>query len=158
MELFKADGQNFIFRVGKREKRLLEEVLQLYPMLSGSYGEISSGPDDGKLGDAQKLLEQALAEQHRANRQELESLLREPTWLKEKAGMHQLTLSLSRMEWLLQILNNIRVGCWVALGAPQDTALHLKDLNEKTIRYFVSMEGTAYFQSVLLKALQRAAL
>src|SRR5690349_12903535 len=121
MDFFKTDGQNFIFRVGRREKRLLEEILQLYPMLSGSYGQISADAAEAKLMESQKLLEQALSEQHRANKQELENLLREPGWSKEKAGMHQLVLRAGQIEWLLQILNNIRVGCWVALGSPEET-------------------------------------
>ena len=49
------------------------------------------------------------------------------TW--RKTGC-RLSLSQADLEWLLQILNDIRVGSWVILGSPEEK-LEVNLLNER---------------------------
>ena len=79
-------------------------------------------------------------------------MLREPG--RFAAGQNGLRFSLRapQMEWLLQVLNDIRVGSWLILGSPDQAGKPIV-LNEQTAPYFWSMEMSGYFQSALLEAL-----
>jgi hypothetical protein len=62
-----------------------------------------------------------------------------------------LKLSEGDMEWLLQILNDIRVGSWILLGSPESPA---EALTVATAPHFWALEMADYFQSRLLEALE----
>ena len=55
------------------------------------------------------------------------------------------------MDWVLQVLNDVRVGSWVLLGSPEELAM---DLNEKTAPHFRAMEMAGYFQAQFLRRSQ----
>ena len=46
----------------------------------------------------------------------------------------QLTLSGPEIEWLLQVLNDVRVGSWIALGSPDPESGKKIVFNEKICR------------------------
>ena len=60
----------------------------------------------------------------------------------------------SELEWLLQILNDVRVGSWIILGSPEQ-AMEFKLLNEKTAADFWAMEMSGQFQMNFLAALEK---
>ena len=59
-------------------------------------------------------------------------------------------LTTEQMDWLLRVLNEVRVGLWVRLGRPEELA-PLVESGE--IDSVVAMEICAFFQSRLLEAL-----
>jgi hypothetical protein len=61
-----------------------------------------------------------------------------------------LKLELAEMEWLLQVLNDIRVGSWLALGAPDED--QPPQLTAESFRQVVALEACGAFQSLLLMA------
>ena len=60
-----------------------------------------------------------MAEHREQLKQQAMDLLAKDRWRKTKTGQ-QLTLDVEARETLLQILNDIRVGCWQVLGEPED--------------------------------------
>ena len=71
-----------------------------------------------------------------------------------KDGKHGVLLTLTgeQMEWMLRVLNEIRVGSWVRLGRPEmDTARKTHPTGAQA-RLFMAMELSGYFQSTLLEA------
>ena len=79
----------------------------------------------GRLPDPeanQQLLDEALAEQRAENRRQLQALLADPRRFAHTETGARLSLSPAEVEWLLQVLNDIRVGSWVRLGSPDDKA------------------------------------
>ena len=73
-------------------------------------------------------------------------------FFKEAKGELRLTLNGEQMEWLLRVLNEIRVGSWVRLGRPELEAVRkIRPTNEQA-RFLASMELSGYFQSALLEA------
>jgi predicted house-cleaning NTP pyrophosphatase (Maf/HAM1 superfamily) len=60
-------------------------------------------------------------------------------------------LSPAEIEWLLQVLNDVRVGGWLALGEPEE--LEPPEINETNAPYLLAMEAAGYFQAQLLAAL-----
>ena len=153
MKLISATKDRFLFHLGHREKRLLLEILKLYPRIPCAHQPLSrSGkPPDPESG--QRLLDEALAEQRNENKKQLQAFLADPKRLEENETACRLSLFPSELEWLLQILNDIRVGSWVMLGSPEEK-LEASLLNEKTAPDFWAMEMSGHFQMHLLEAME----
>ncbi len=143
---------HLLFHLTRRDKDLLLRLLALYPRIPAAYQRLSKScalPDP----DAnQQLLEEALAEQRAENRAQLQALLTDPKRLTEKETGWQLTLARGEAEWLLQVLNDIRVGSWIALGSPEE---QVETLNEETVPQLWAMEMAGFLEILLLGALKR---
>lgn len=124
-------------------------VLSQFPLLDQDQ-QISKFGDDDELKDAQLLLNEAMAERRKEARRELEK------WMRAKDRFHhteqgeELSVLHEETDWLLQILNNVRVGAWQHLGEPEEMADALRSATEESIRYLTVMEMAGNFQSVLL--------
>ena len=74
--------------------------------------------------------------------------------LTKSGSRFRLLLQPTEVEWLLQVLNDVRVGSWLALGEPDEDKP--PDLTPENFRYAVAMEVCGAFQSALLAALGNA--
>ena len=152
MNLIRTQKDQFIFHLGKRERQLLLAVLKRYPLIPSSYQSLSKSPAALEQETNQRLLDEALAEQRRDNKRHLDALLKDRLRFKEVADGCRMTLTVSDVEWLLQVLNDIRVGSWIVLGSPDKDRLD-PDLNEETAPHVWAMEMAGYFQAHLLEGL-----
>lgn len=152
MKLFRAEKDRYLFVMPRREKRLLFEMLQLYPLVPPAHHQLSN-TGEGKLQDEnQRLLDDSLAEHRREKRRQVLNMLNEPTRFRESSEGMRLTLTPGEIEWLLQVLNDVRVGAWLALGKPEGSD-DLPAVNETTAPYVLAMESAGYFQTAILDAL-----
>jgi len=154
VKLIRLTKGNFLFQFGKREKHLLTQVLRLYPRIPPATFRLSKS---GKLPDAeanQCLLDESLAERREQNRKTLQAFLADARRFTDTESGSRLSLSSSELEWLLQILNDVRVGSWIILGSPQQ-GIEFKILNEKTAADFWAMEMSGQFQVRFLEALEK---
>ena len=157
MRLLRASKGNYQFHLGQREKHAFCELLGLYPCIPPAHQSLSKS---GKLPDGevnQRLLDEALAEQRAENQKQLHTFLSDPLRLvpvrKQGDDGFRLTLSPTELEWLLQILNDIRVGSWIKLGSPEEPKLVL---NADTMPHVWAMEASGHFQMQLLAAVGEA--
>ena len=104
------------------------------------------------MASLQHLLDEALAEHRAENKKQLEAMLQEPHRFHESSTGYHLTLNPGELEWLLQILNDIRVGSWIALGSPDEKRGKRLRLSLQTARYVWAMELAGHLQYVLLSA------
>jgi len=74
----------------------------------------------------------------------------------DRAVADRLKLSAPQMEWLLQVLNDIRVGSWLVLGEPDEKKGKPIEVNDENARYYAAMEFCGLFQMTLLDALQQS--
>ena len=154
MKLLRVTKGNFLFQLGKREKQLLIQVLRLYPRIPPASFRLSKS---GKLPDAeenQRLLDESLTEQRTHNQKLLDAFLTDSRRFTDTEAGSRLSLSPSEVEWLLQILNDVRVGSWIILGSPEQ-GLEFKLLNEKTAPDFWAMEMSGQFQMRFLEAFEK---
>jgi hypothetical protein len=151
MELIKTEADKLMFHLSKREKRLLLEIFKLYPLLPQSHHPYNQGEADAEESN---LLEEVLAEQKKRNRDQLDAVLKESGRFQTKGGGVQFFLRKEELEWLLQILNEIRVGSWMRLGSPDPREEKELEVHGKNAVYLVAMEMCAYFQMVLLRSLE----
>ena len=150
MRLIRTSQNKLIFRLGKREKQALNAVLKLYPRIPSAHQPLSRTAKLPNQEAAQRLLNEALAEQRAENKKQVRAFLADPKRFAEDERGWFLKLSLMDIEWLLQILNDIRVGSWVILGEPKEKN---EELNATTAPHIWAMEASGYFQMGLLEAL-----
>ncbi len=155
MKLVRKEKDDFVFDIGKREKRLLLEVLKLYPLIPTAYHGVNQTAGATRTAENQKLLEESLAERKRENKRQLLALLNDEQRFKETDRGCHFTLSASQMEWLLQVVNDIRVGSWIILGQPDEKKGKPVELKNENVRYYAAMEFCDYFQMTLLDAFGR---
>ncbi len=151
MKLIRANQKQFTFRISKREKQLLLQILQMYPLVPSSHHQLSKGNPHSSQHEDQLLLEEAMAEQRRENQKQVRAILDDPTRFRETTKTIQFSLAPAEIELLLQALNDVRIGSWLALGQPEE--LDRPEINPDNMRYFVAMEVAGYFQSAFLAAL-----
>jgi hypothetical protein len=152
MKLVRSTNTRVVFHLSHRETRLLAQMLALYPRVPPAHHVLSKS---GRLPDReenQRLLDEALAEQRAENKTQLRALLADPRRLAHTETGSRLSLSPAEVDWLLQVLNDVRVGSWVILGSPETK---LPELSETTAPDVVAMELAGHFQMQLLAALGR---
>lgn len=158
MKLLSREDGEVTFLIGKREREMLFTLLKKYPVLPASH--FRKGAETGKKerSDAE-LLEEALAEQQRDNRRRLEQMLKEQGRFEEDELGYRFRLSPPEMEWLLQVLNDIRVGSWALLGGPdlqESFFLNQVKPDEQSVQLAWSMEVAGLFQHSILQAFEPA--
>lgn len=124
-------------------------VLSQFPLLDQDQ-QISKFGDDDELKDAQLLLNEAMMERRKEARRDLEKWMRAKDRFNHTDKGEELAVLHEETDWLLQILNNVRVGAWQHLGEPEEMADALRSATEESIRYLTLMEMAGNFQSVLL--------
>ena len=151
MKFIRTSRNRFLFHLAKREKALLLQILELYPRIPPAHHRLSrkGGLPDHEAN--QRLLDEALNEQRADNRRQLQALLTNPRRFTELDNGWRLSLSPGELEWLLQVLNDIRVGSWVELGSPEEK---IDQLTEETAPHVWAMELAGHFQMCLLEALE----
>jgi hypothetical protein len=154
VKLLKAEDNQFVFHISRREKQLLLELLKLYPVVKTNYQPLSKSASPGQVKIDQSLLEEALTLQHQENKRHLQTFLQETERFTENKSGFRFTLDSSQMEWFLQVLNDIRVGNWLALGSPDPAQKKAVEINQTNASRLWAMELSGYFQMVLLEALQ----
>ena len=153
MNFVNFDGERFVFQLNRREKHLLFHTLRLYPLIPSAHHRITQSGGNVENVPDQKLLEEALAEQRKENKRQLETMLKDPARFKEVHGGYEFFLSKPQVEWLLQVLNDIRIGSWLALGSPDEKKGKAAALTKQNSQFVWFMEFSGYFEMLLLGVL-----
>lgn len=156
MKLINRDQTNYTFLIGKREREMFFSLLKKYPVILGAHFGDRHPPKTEESKKNQQLLQEALADQQRENRKHLEQMLAEPGRFQENDLGFSFRLTEPELEWLLQVLNDIRVGSWIQLGEPDPKQPPSTPLTEQTMMLAWSMEIAGLFQHSLLEATQPA--
>jgi hypothetical protein len=148
VKLIHSTPNRVVFHLAEREKNALLEILSRYPCIPPAHQRLSKNAPLEE--SAQQLLEEALAEHRTQNRQELQKLLTDPARLAKAEKGWRLSLAPGDLEWVLQVLNDVRVGSWILLGSPDP---HLEEVNEQNAPLVWGMEIAGAFQMFFLQAL-----
>jgi hypothetical protein len=156
VKLVRASKDAVILQLGSAEQRIFVEMLSLYPVVPADYQPLSRSLKDKAPDEDQQLLNEALAEQRDALRQHVQNWLSARNRFRQVKSGFNFTLCYSDAEWMLQVLNDIRVGHWLLLGSPEE--LHevddLAGLAPEMHRAWAAMELSGMFQMEILVALE----
>jgi hypothetical protein len=145
-------GDSFVFSMTLGEKELLLTTLKMYPMLDSKYHRLSRDPKATTKAEQEWLVE-AMEQQQQEHKKRLEQLLADnQRFFRDDSGTLALTLTSEQMEWMLRVLNEIRVGSWARLGCPDPDAVRPAKMGAGQAHFAASMELSGYFQSILLEA------
>jgi hypothetical protein len=153
MHLVRKDERQIVFRLNPREGAVLREVLQRYPLVPSEYPKLVRRAPAAADLERQKLLDEAMAEQRAVLKERVKAMLDDPACFRRTDRGTQWNLPREHIEWMLQVLNDIRVGGWILLGAPGEARLRAVPHNEQTVPLLTAMEVCAVFQSILLESL-----
>lgn len=151
------DDDRIVFEVSKREYHLLRQVLSRYPLVPQDYHRERSKLENGANPerDNQAVLDEALADRRAENQRRLLAWFDDPGRFSPGAGALRLTLDAGEIQWLLEVLNEVRVGSWLRLGSPDQDSLANLPITNETAPFFWGMELCGYFQMILLEALDQ---
>jgi len=153
MKLLESTEHDLIFGMTPSQQATFERILREYPVNPDKQTAISRTRDDDELTEEQELLEEAMAERRTDNRRDVRNFLREPGRFEQQDDEVRLRLRRTRVNWLLEVLNEIRVGHWHQLGSPE---IEETVLTPENLEQYISMQLSAEFQMVLLDALNGA--
>jgi hypothetical protein len=145
------NDKEFVFRLSRREHGLLMETLRMYPLVPPAHHRLSRQGADGALAESQRLLDEALAEQRAANRRQVQAFLSDEGRCRPMGNALELRLTPADVEWLLQVLNDVRVGAWLALGEPEQG--EEPPVTEENARYHFALAMSGWFEHELLAGL-----
>src|SRR5258708_26850516 len=102
-------GDKYVRFLGQQERRLPDDVLRLYPRIPPAHQPLSKS---GKLPDpkgAQRLLDEALAEQRQQCKRQVQNLLQRGGKPEVSNPGWRFSLSAVVVEWLMQAALTVRV-------------------------------------------------
>jgi hypothetical protein len=152
MRLIQANAEGFGFEFSGREKELLLEVLAMYPLIPVAHHRLSR---NDRAGDEenQKLLEESLAAHRRETRQRVQALLTNPRSFQARDGGFDWTVTRGELEWILQVLNDVRVGSWLALGSPTPPRAPVHPPTPETRAHLRAMDLAGEFEMIFIAVL-----
>jgi hypothetical protein len=153
MNLLRVTQDRYEFQLGRREQHVFCEVLRAYPLTPLEHHRIVRGDAPGPAGEPQGLLNDSMSALKAASRRRLDTFLANHRRFIPLADGSRLVFTREELEWLLQVLNDVRVGSWLALGSPDPDAGDPPRLTPETARYLPLMQLAAAFQYAFLAAL-----
>ncbi len=151
MKRVEASSEALVFHLNGGERLLLRKALQLYPMVPASHHRVSRGAVCSVIIESQHILDEAMAEQRLCYKRKIDALFRPGGCLKKTPEGYHLILSAADCEWLLQVLNDVRVGCWLELGSPEEGQEPTPPSSSRGMRLKLIMDACAYFQYHMIK-------
>jgi hypothetical protein len=155
VRLLRFENEHYVFQLGKREQELLALVLRLYPVIPSAHQPLSKSSTPTNKA-SQHLLDEALAEQRNENKKLVDALLADPQRFHETQTVCRITLTAGEIEWLLQVLNDVRVGNWILLDSPEDELSEVEP-TEQNAPYVWAMHAAGIFQMSFLEAMKAGA-
>ena len=152
MKFVHASQAGFGFEFNLREKQLLFKVLSLYPLIPATHHRLSRS-HAGESGENQALLEESLAAHREETRQKVRKLITNSRRFQVKGHTYHWTASREEMEWILQVINEVRVGSWLALGSPNMQAKKVAVSTPETQEHYWAMDIAGGFEMIFVTAL-----
>jgi len=151
MKLLQVHDDVFVFRFNPGEKQALLSTLKNFPALPPSPHRLSKSTLLA-TAENQRLLDESLAAQRAQNQKQVAALLLKPERLKRVANNWQFTVTRPEIEILLQVLNDVRMGSWAALGCPDLDREDGVTINEETLPHVLRMELAGHLEEFFVMA------
>lgn len=154
MRHLRSTKDSHVFSLNAVEHDVFQEILKLYPLVPSSHQPLSKSMKGAEATEAQHMLDDALAEQRAIHKSQIQEWLQAKTHFRVTKSGGTFTLRRDEVEWLLQILNDVRIGSWLLLGSPEER-MEPDDINPELHQTWAAMEVSGMFQIVLLGAVSK---
>ncbi|MCX8108387.1 MAG: hypothetical protein N3G20_06245, partial [Verrucomicrobiae bacterium] len=152
MRLLKVEGDRYQFGISPAEKTVLLALLERYPLIPLSYHKLSKKPSHERERDEnQALLEEAMASRRSLLKRRVTQMIQSEGRFQQVQDHWVVTFAREEIEWLLQVLNDVRVGNWILLGCPDPEDQTNTPTREEKLAA-AEMDLAAHFECMLLEA------
>jgi hypothetical protein len=148
-----SNARSWVFTLTEKERDFLVAVLQAYPAIPTGYQPLSRESAGRLSHEDQQLLGEALLEHRGGSRTKVRRWLKGGARFRQVDDAWQFRLARNDFDWMMQILNDVRVGNWIELGSPDDIHEPI-ELLEKDPAAFFHMEAAGMFQMQFLEAVR----
>jgi hypothetical protein len=147
MKLLKHSAHEWKYGLEPKEGMLLRALVREFPLKAAPV-KITRTVADAKAAERERLLNESLVH----HRQELKKRAGKLLSANLKPGKDgwRLSLNLEEREILLQLINDIRVESWHALGEPEDLEAMPSHPSEANLRQHHLMHLAGYFEWKML--------
>lgn len=149
MKPVKKTGDCWEYVLNHAEADLLRDLLTRFPLTNDFPAQMSKTDKDPKAAGRERLLNESLAEHRQELRRQAMKLLADEK-LSRREKSHLLKLSGEDREILLQILNDVRMGTWRALGQPETLDFQPSGLSAYELSQHSLMNLAGYFEHHLI--------
>ena len=154
MRLARRQKNDFVFVLTAQEKGLMLTLLEFFPQVPVAHHRLNQLAPSAAVAESQRLLEDSLAAHKAEEKEWVATTFQGPRRFQPVAGGFHLKVKRAEMERLLQIFNDLRVGSWLALNAPDLEQKRNLSPTRLTAPFIQRMELAGIFEMILLKALQ----
>ena len=148
MRMLAHHERGWQYRLSQGEAHALRRLIGLFPSGASAAARITRTVTDPKAAEREKLLNASLIEHREELRRKAQHLIGGQR-LKIKRDRYVWSIDLDDREVLLQILNDIRVESWRALGQPEDLDRPTNPSESQQVHYD-RMSLAGYFECNLL--------
>ena len=151
----KGEGR-FDMALEEGEWLALKDLVTQYPKTPSDHHSLTSedNPDPDLKDSDEWLKENGAVHQGERHRQIKAWIKTIHPFKQEGVTTYTIEFEPEKADWLIEILNDIRVGCWLSLGCPSPEDLTGADWKKEDWPTLWSMELSGMYQSVLLKCLE----
>jgi hypothetical protein len=144
MRLLKQSGAGWKYELNQNEGILLRALVKEFPLAAATVVKISRTGADPKSAERERLLNESLAQHRQDLKRQARKLL--AARLKPGKAGWRLSVNVDEREVLLQLLNDIRVESWHALGEPENLDAPPPLPSEADLRHHNFMQLAGYFE------------
>lgn len=152
MKLTRKDGDTFEFEFAPVEQGLFFHLLGLYPAVPLSHHKLTKGRRLRQEAENQELLNDTIRSQRAGHQQEIIALVKDAERFIAGENSARAVFKSAELEWLLQVLNDVRVGSWLAAGSPDLQTEGKVRRDKKSLQHVMLMELAGGFQMLFLGA------
>ncbi|MBW8864638.1 MAG: hypothetical protein JF609_06890 [Verrucomicrobia bacterium] len=150
MKLLRREEDEFELEFALEEKSLFFHLLGLYPAVPASYHRLTKGKKIRNQDENQQLLDDAIQAQRETNQKEIFKLVSKHGRFTDGEENSRAVFKRDELEWLLQVINDVRIGCWIALGSPGAADERKLKRDKNSLRQLMMMEIAGGFEMFIL--------
>ena len=150
MKLLKQSRNGWQYGLDQREGVLLRMLIEEFPSSTATPSKISKTGTDSKSAERERLLNESLTDHRRELKRLGAKLL--ATRIESTTDGWRLSLRAHDREVLLQLLNDIRIENWHALGEPENLDSPPSNLSEAQLQHHHLMHLAGYFEWEMLES------
>jgi hypothetical protein len=149
MKLLKQVRDGWEYEMSPPEAMCLRTLIKQFPLTPATAVKITRSDSGGKVVEREQLLNESLAE-HREELKRKALQFLTAGHFKTVQSNWRLRLNPEERETLLQLLNDIRVGSWRALGEPESLDSRPAAASESGLNFHTIMQLAGFFECKLL--------
>ena len=153
MRLLEREGDRYRFGISQAERTVLFALLDRYPLIPLSHHRLCRSTGNSPSAE-QALLEEAMSARRSQLKNRVRQFIADANRFRHEKNHWQVTLTREEIEWLLQVLNDVRVGNWIRIGCPDPDEGRRPPSTREGRLAVTEMEMAAHFEWLLLEAVE----